>query len=80
MNSSIINIAEILSAADCFVSTGFSDGYNFDSHNATSFLDELIENSSDSDPVFSGVLVMKRSGNDFTVVDGLQRITTLCLI
>lgn len=80
MNSSIINIAEILNTADYFLSAGFSNGYGFKGTTATEFFDELIENSSDSEPFFAGILVIKRSGNDFTIVDGLQRITTLNLL
>lgn len=80
MNSSIVKIAEILSVAESFISTGFSDGYNFDDVNAATYFDELIENSLGSDPIFSGILIMEKDGNDYTVVDGLQRITTISLL
>lgn len=80
MNSSIINVSEILSGAEKFLSAGFSDGYNFDDVNAIEFFDELIESSTYPSPIFSGILIMQKSGNSYTVVDGIQRITTMSLL
>jgi hypothetical protein len=80
MNSSIINISEILNNAEVLVSAGFSDGYNFDDINASEYFDELIENSAFPSPIFSGILIMTKSGDNFTIVDGFQRITTISLL
>jgi len=80
MNSSIINISEILNNAEGFLSSGFSGGYNFDNINAAEYFDELIENSSYASPVFSGILIMQKEGDRFTIIDGLQRVTTVCLL
>lgn len=80
MNSSIINVSEILSGAENIVSAGFSDCYNFDDINAIEFFDELIENSAYPSPIFSGILIMQKSGKSYTVVDGIQRITTMSLL
>lgn len=80
MNSSIINISEILNNAEGFISAGFSDGYNFDGVNASEYFDELLENATYPSPIFSGILIMKKSGEIFTIADGLQRITTISLL
>lgn len=80
MNSSITNISEILKSADSFTSAGFSDGYNFDDINASEYFDELIESSTFSSPIFSGILIMKKNDNNYTIVDGFQRITTISLL
>lgn len=80
MNSSIINVSEILSSAESIVSAGFSGGYNFDDVNAIEFFDELIENSTYPSPIFSGILIMQKIGNSYAVVDGIQRITTMSLL
>lgn len=80
MNSSVINVSEILSGAENIISAGFSDGYNFDDVNAIEFFNELIENSTYPSPIFSGILIMQKSGNSYTVVDGIQRITTMSLL
>lgn len=80
MNSSITNISEILKNADSFISAGFSDGYNFDDINASEYFDELIESSAFSSPIFSGILIMKKTDNNYTIVDGFQRITTISLL
>lgn len=83
MNSSIMNITDILEMAEELESTGFSDGYNFDEVNAADYLIELIENSQGSDSIFSGILIMEKDCDelsDYTIMDGLQRITTICLL
>lgn len=80
MNSSIINISEILSNGQQFISAGFSDGYNFDDINAAEYFDELIENSSFPSPIFSGILILKKAQDSFIIADGLQRITTISLL
>lgn len=80
MNSSIINVSEILNDAKNLFSAGFSAGYNFDEFNAAEYFDGMIENSLSPTPIFSGILIMVRSGNDLTIVDGLQRLTTISLL
>lgn len=80
MNSSIIKISDVLNNAKSFNSAGFSTGYSFDSTNAEDYFDELLENSLSSGPIFSGILILEKSGNDFTIIDGLQRITTISLL
>ena len=80
MNSSIITISEVLNNAKNLISVGFSVGYNFNEINATEYFDELIENSTPQTPIFSGILIMEKSENTFTIIDGLQRLTTICLL
>lgn len=80
MNSSIVSVSEILSAAKSLISAGFSAGYNFDEINAAEYFDELIENSTLPSPIFSGILIMEKSEDKFTIIDGLQRITTINLL
>lgn len=80
MNSSITNISEILKNADSFISAGFSDGYNFDDINASEYFDELIESSTFSSPIFSGILIIKKTDNNYIIIDGFQRITTISLL
>lgn len=80
MNSSMLNISEVLNSAKNLISVGFSAGYSFDEKNATKYFDELIENSVLQSPIFSGILIMEKSENTFTIIDGLQRITTISLL
>lgn len=80
MNSSIINISEILNNADGFISAGFSDGYNFDDINAAEYFDEILDNANSPIPIFSGILIMEKFENNFIITDGLQRITTISLL
>lgn len=80
MNSSIISLSEILNSAKSLVSAQFSAEYNFDEINASEYFDELVENATLATPIFSGILIMQKSGEDFTVIDGLQRLTTLSLL
>ena len=82
MNSSIINILEILKAADSLISLGFSPGYNFDPKRADSYFQELIQHVQPSTPIFSGIIILETSkdSDDFIIIDGLQRLTTLCLL
>lgn len=80
MNSDIVSVADILSRAKTLVSSGFSKGYNFDSEKAELYFDELIANSVSPTPIFSGILILERSRNNYTIVDGIQRITTVCLL
>lgn len=79
MNSSIISVSELLNSAKNLISAGFSAGYNFEEINAAKYFDELVMNTS-SNPIFSGILILRKSGKNFTVVDGLQRLTTICLL
>ena len=82
MNSSIINILEILNAAKTLSSVGFSSGYNFDEASGDELFDELISNANLLTPIFSGIIIIETSDEDgnFTIIDGLQRITTLKLL
>ncbi len=80
MKSSIINVAEFLSSAEHIYSAGFSVGYNFDEINASQHFVELLESATYPSPIFSGILIVEKFENAFTVIDGLQRITTICLL
>lgn len=80
MNSSITSISEILNNSQGFFSEGFSAGYNYDAIKAASYFDDLLEKSDYPSPIFSGILIMKQDENKFTIVDGLQRVTTICLL
>lgn len=82
MNSSITSVSEILNSAKSFTSAGFSAGYSFDEVNAAVYFDELIENLALPSPIFSGILIMRKfedAGENFTIIDGLQRLTTISL-
>ena len=80
MNSSIISISDILNNAEGFLSAGFSEGYNFDDINAAEYFDEVLESSVYPSPIFSGILIMKKQDDKFVIIDGLQRVTTICLL
>lgn len=80
MDSSIISVSEILNNAKNITSAGFSTGYNFDEIKAEEYFDELIESAASSSPIFSGILIMEKFGTNFTIIDGFQRITTICLL
>ncbi len=80
MDSSIISVSQILNNAQIFFSAGFSAGYSFDGKKAADYFEELIENSISPSPIFSGILIMEKTGNDYTIVDGLQRLTTISLL
>lgn len=80
MDSSIKSVSEILANAHILDCAEFCDKYNFDDVNAGEYFDELIENSKFSSPIFSGIMIMEKNGDDFTVVDGLQRLTTISLL
>lgn len=80
MNSSITSISELLQNANSFTSVGFSQGYSYDAVNAEEYFEELLENSTQESPIFSGILILEKSNKKYTVVDGLQRITTICLL
>lgn len=80
MNSSIKSVSEILNDAQRIVCAKFADSYNFDNINAEEYFDELIENSKFSSPIFSGIIIMEQVKKKFTIVDGLQRLTTLSLL
>lgn len=83
MNSSIISVSELLSNAKNLISAGFSVGYSFDELKAEEYFDELIKNSAFSSPIFSGILILEKSkvaAESLTVIDGLQRLTTISLL
>lgn len=80
MQSSIINIFEILNSGKRFISAGFSVGYSFDEINAAEFFTELLDNSSTLSPIFSGILILEKKGDEIVIIDGLQRLTTVCIL
>lgn len=80
MQSTINNISEILTRAKIIMSAGFSLAYNFDEVNASEYFDNLIEGGTYSSPIFSGILILEKSDDDYTIIDGLQRITTINLL
>lgn len=80
MNSSIISVSEILNTAKSITSAGFSAGYSFDEINASEYFDNLVESSAYPSPIFSGILIMEKAENNLTIIDGLQRITTISLL
>ena len=80
MDSSILSISEILNDIKSFLSAGFSAGYSFDAINADEYFDELLENSIEETPIFSGILILEKHDKKITIVDGLQRMTTICLL
>ncbi len=82
MDSTIIGILEILSAAKTLGSVGFSAGYNFSGEKVEEYLSELLENANGNEPIFSGIIIIEKSEKigDFVIIDGLQRITTVCLL
>lgn len=80
MNSAIINVSEILSNEHNLVSTGFSAEYNFDGENAAQYLRELVENSTQPSPIFSGILIFEKTGDNLTIIDGIQRLTSISLL
>jgi len=82
MNSSIISILEILNQARHLTSVGFSEGYHFDANKTEVYFEDLIQNASLETPIFSGVMIIETSAEDgvFTIVDGLQRLTSLGLL
>lgn len=83
MNSSITSVSEILNKAKSLTSAGFSVGYNFDKTSTSEYFQELLQNSEYPSPIFSGILIVEKSKDDeskFTVIDGLQRLTTISLL
>lgn len=80
MNSAIINVSEILNGGQNLVSTGFSAEYNFDGENARQYLRELVENSTQPSPIFSGILILEKTGQNLTIIDGIQRLTSISLL
>ncbi len=79
MNTSIINVADLLKTGLRFVSPGFSADYNYGKENAKEYFEELMSNSPDS-PIFSGILIFEKTGEIYSIVDGLQRLTTINLL
>lgn len=80
MNSSVISISEILNNFKSLKNTGFSSGYNFDEANAADYFDRLIENLIYPSPIFSGILILEKNEDGATIVDGIQRLTTISLL
>jgi len=80
MNSSITSVSEILNNAQKLTCAEFSDNYNFDDTNAGEYFDEMIREAAFTNPIFSGIIIMEKSGNKFTIIDGLQRLTTISLL
>lgn len=80
MDSTVTNISEILTKAKSIISAGFSLAYSFDEVNASEYFDNLVEGGTFASPIFSGILILEKSGDDYTIIDGLQRITTINLL
>lgn len=80
MDSTVTNISEILTKAKIIISAGFSLAYSFDEINASEYFDNLVEGGTFASPIFSGILILEKSGDDYTIIDGLQRITTINLL
>lgn len=80
MNSSIKSISELLNNASGLSSVGFSQGYSYDAVNADEYFEELLENSTQESPIFSGIIILEKTNKRYTIIDGLQRITTICLL
>ena len=80
MNSSIIRVSDILNNAKKLISSGLSDGYNFDEINALEYFNELLENATCPTPIFSGIIIMEKEDDEYTIIDGLQRLTTINLL
>ncbi len=79
MKSDITKILNIMDADAEFISKGFSNGYNFDETNARDYLTELLSNNENS-PIFAGIIILQRDYINYSIVDGLQRITTINLL
>lgn len=80
MKSSIISVSEILNSAKSFTSAGFSAGYSFDEVHAAEYFEELIDNASYPSPIFSGIIIVEQNKEKITIVDGLQRLTTISIL
>jgi len=82
MNSSIINILELLKSAKRLNSLGFSSGYNFDKKKAADYFQELIQNVHPTAPIFGGIIILEASQDrtEYKVIDGIQRLTTISLL
>lgn len=80
MNSSVICLSDILNKAKILYTAGFSQGYSFNYEKADVYFDELIANSVSPSPIFSGILILEKTDDKYTIIDGLQRITTVCLL
>lgn len=79
MNSSIISVSELLNSVQNFSSAGFSEGYSFNGEDAAKYFEELLSNS-ETGPIFSGILILEKSPKKTTIIDGLQRLTTISLL
>lgn len=80
MKSAIINVSEILHNAQKLIPVGFSSEYSFSEALAAEYFDNLIEGIIHPTSVFCGILIMEKSENDYTIIDGLQRIITINLL
>lgn len=82
MKSSIIGILEILNEAKILNSAGFSAGYTFGAQKTREYFDELIQSANLDTPIFSGIMIIETYDKNgfYTVVDGLQRLTSLSLL
>ncbi len=80
MNSSIISVSDILNNAKNLSCTKFSQGYNFNAEKASLYFDDLINNTVSPDAIFSGILIFEKNNNGYVIIDGIQRITTICLL
>lgn len=82
MNSSIVNILEVLKNAKALNALGYSSYYTFDKLSASEYFEELIQSAHSTEPIFSGIVILEKSANnfDFAIIDGLQRIITISLL
>jgi hypothetical protein len=80
MNSSIINVLEVLNNAKNIMSAGFFLKYGFNEEDAARYFDELLEQAAIKMPVFSGIIIIKKTDDNVIIVDGIQRIITICLL
>nr|MBP7212228.1 DUF262 domain-containing protein [bacterium] len=82
MNSTVTDILQILNDAQSLRAVGFSSGYTFNISGAEELFDEIMQNTACELPIFSGILMLEENETktNFTIIDGLQRITTICLL
>lgn len=80
MNTSIVEISEIFSNSNRLFAPNYAAEYNFDAQNAIDYFDELILTSTTPMPNFSGILIVEQLGDEFMLIDGVQRIITISLL
>lgn len=76
MNGSIKNTLDFLAQANTLNSIGFSSRYDFSERELNQYFSEI----SHADKFFMGLMVFENNQGDYKIIDGLQRLTTLCLL